>query len=85
MACSLELTVSANLHTVLVLPVYNITNITLSSLKQVLAEVKHSCPIQFDLLHSHLFLETKGVLAALGGWDSTKVPVIDSLHLEKNL
>ena len=31
------------LYTVLALPVSNIANVTLSSLKQVLAEVKRSC------------------------------------------
>ena len=40
----------------------------------MLAKVKCGCPAWFGLLHPHLLLDTKGVLAVLGGEDSTKVP-----------
>ena len=43
-ACSLELSVGASYHTVLALPVTSVASVTLSSVKQVLSEVKHSCP-----------------------------------------
>ena len=44
-ACSLELAIGNNLHIVLALPFNSVANVTLSSLEQVLAEVKHGCPI----------------------------------------
>ena len=50
----------------LALPVNTIANVTLSSVKQVLVEVKRDCPAWFGLLHSHLILDTKGVLVVLG-------------------
>ena len=43
-ACSLQLSMGDNVHTVLAFPVNNIANRTLSSLKQVLAEIKCGCP-----------------------------------------
>ena len=46
---------------------------TLSSLKKVLAKVKRGCPAWLSLLHPHSLLDTKGLLAALGGGDSTKI------------
>ena len=70
---SLELTVGANHHILLALPVNSITNLTLSSAKQVLAEVKYVCPAWFGLLHPHSLLDTKGVLTTLEGGDSAKV------------
>ena len=39
----------------------------------MLANVKCSCPPWFGLLHPHLLLDTKELLAELGGRDSTKV------------
>ena len=48
----------------------------------MLAEVKHGCPAWFGLLHPHSLLDTKGVLAELGGGDSTKVPGTDPSHWE---
>ena len=65
--CFLKLTVGDTLHTVLTLPVNSATHVTLSSLKQVLAQVKHGCPAWFGLLHPNSLLKTKRVLAALGG------------------
>ena len=56
---------------------YSVANMTLSSLKQVLAEVKRGCPIWFGLLHPYLLLDTKKMLAVLGERDSTKVPGTD--------
>ena len=55
---------------------------TLSNLKQVLAEVKCGCPAWFSLLHTHSLLGTKGVLAVLGGGDNTKVPGTNSSYWE---
>ena len=43
-ACSLELTGDANQHTLLALPGNIVPNVTLPSLKEVLAEVKRGCP-----------------------------------------
>ena len=42
-ACSLELTVDAQLYTLLAFPVNSVANVTLSSLKYLLAEIKCSC------------------------------------------
>ena len=55
----------------------SIANVTLSSVKQVQAEEKYSCPVWFGLLHLHLLLDTQGIFAVLGGGDSTKVPGTD--------
>ena len=66
-ACSLELTLGAKLHTIPALSVNSIANVTLSSLKQVLAEVKCGCLAWFGLLHPHSLLDTKGVFAVLWG------------------
>ena len=65
-ACSLELTVGYNLHIVLAFLENSVANMTLSSLKKVLAEVKHGCPAWYGLLHPHSLLHTKGLLAVLG-------------------
>ena len=46
----------------------------------MLAEVKRGCPAWFSLLHPHLLLDTKGVLAALNGEDNTKIPGTDLSH-----
>ena len=70
------------LHTVFALPVNSVANITLSSLKQLLAEVKCGFFAYFVLLHPNLLLETKGVLAALERGDSTKVPGTDTSYWE---
>ena len=59
-----------------------IGNVTLLSVKQVLAEVKHSYPACFGLSHPHSLLDTKRVLAVLGGGDSTKVPGTHPPHWE---
>ena len=59
--------------------VNSVANVILSSVKQLLAGVKHGCPAWFGLSHPHSLLETKGLLAALGGRDSIKVPGTDSL------
>ena len=58
---------AAKYHTVLALPVHSVANVTLLSLKKVLAEVKRGCPTWFGLFHPHSLLDTKGVLEALGG------------------
>ena len=42
-----------------------------------MAEVKRGCASCFSLLHPRSLLDTKGVLAMLGGGDSTKVPGTD--------
>ena len=60
--------------------VNRVSNVTLSSIKQVLAEVKRGCLTFFGLLHPHSLLDTKGVLAVLEGGDSTKVPSSDPSH-----
>ena len=52
-ACSMELTMGTNLHTVLALLVNSIANVALSSLKQVLADIKRGCFAWFGLLHPH--------------------------------
>ena len=43
----------------------------------MLAEVKRGCPASCGLLHPHLLLDNKGVLATLGEGDSMKVPGTD--------
>ena len=48
----------------------------------MLAEVKRGCLAWFGLLHPHLLLKTKRVLAVLGERDSTKVLGIDPLCWE---
>ena len=47
----------------------------------MLAKVKLGCTA-FKLLHTHLLLVTKGMLAVLGEGDSTKVLGTDPSHLE---
>ena len=46
------------------------------------ADVNYGCPAWFSLLHPHSLLDTKGVLAVLGGGDSTKVLGTNPLHWE---
>ena len=82
MACSLELTVGAKSQTILVLSANTIANVLLTSVKQVLAKAKHGCHAWFGLLHPRSLMDTKGVLAELGGGDSTKVPGTDPSHWE---
>ena len=48
----------------------------------MLAEFKRIYPAWFGFLDPYLLLDTKGVLAALGGGESTKVPVKEPLHWE---
>ena len=67
-------------HTILVFPVNCVANVTLSSVKQVLAEVKRGFSAWYGLLHPHLSLETKEVLTILEGGDSSKVPDTDTLY-----
>ena len=55
----------------------NVANVALSSVKQVLTEVKHSCTVWFDLLHPYSLLDTKGLLAALGVGDNTNISSTD--------
>ena len=76
------MTVGDNLHTVLAFLVSLIANVTLLSLRQVLAEVKRGFPAWFGLC-PHLLLDTMGVLAVLGGGDTTKVAGIDPSHWKK--
>ena len=53
-------------------------------MKQVLPAVKHGFSEWFSLLNPHLLLDTKGLLAALGAKDSTKVLGTDPSHWELN-
>ena len=76
-SCSIELTVGAIKLIVLTLPVNSVASVMLSSLEQVLTEVKHGCPKWFGLLHPYSLLDAKGVLAALGGGNSTKITGTD--------
>ena len=46
----------------------------------MLAEAKRGCPEYFGLLHPHLLLDNKGLLAALGKVDNTKAPGTDPSH-----
>ena len=66
----------------LALPVNSVANVTLSSVKDELPEIKHGCPTWFGLMLPHSLLNTKGVLVALGGRDSTKVICTDPSHWE---
>ena len=59
------------LHTVLALPVHSIANAVLSSLKQLLIEVKHGCHAWFGWLHPHSLLGITRVLAMLGERECT--------------
>ena len=77
---SLDITYGNNLHPILAFLVNSVAYMTLFSLKQVLAEIKHGSPACFGLLYPHSQLDTKGVLAALGGGDNTKVPGIGPLY-----
>ena len=61
------------------MPVHSIANVNLSGLEQVLADMKY---VWFGLLHPHSLLETKGVLAVLGGGDSIKVLGTNPSHWE---
>ena len=61
-----------HLHTFPALPVHNVANIALSSVKQVMAKVKYRYPAWFILLHPHSLLDAKGMLAMLGGREGTK-------------
>ena len=79
-ACSLELTVRKYLYTIQTFPVNSIINMTLTSSKQVLAEVKHICSVRFGVLYPHSLLDIDRVLAILGGGDSSKVLGTDPLH-----
>ena len=72
----------AKLHIILALPVNSVANVTLSSLKQMLAKVKYGCPAWFDLLHPHLLPDTKGLLPVLWGGDNAKVPGTDPPYWE---
>ena len=74
--------VGNTVHTLLAITVNIVATVTPSSLKQVLAQVKCSCPALLGLLHPQSLLDTKGVLAALWGGDSTKVPGADTLRWE---
>ena len=66
MIFSAKLTVGGSLHIVLTFLVNSVASVTLSSLKQVLAEVKHGCPMSFGKLHPHSLLDTIEVLVGLG-------------------
>ena len=48
----------------------------------MLAEVNRSYPAWFGFLQPYSFLDSKGVLAALGGVNSTKVPGTDPSYWE---
>ena len=48
----------------------------------MLAKVKNGCTAWFGCLYPHSFLDTKGVLAMLGGVDSTKISSTDPSHWE---
>ena len=51
-------------------------------MKQIQTEVKHDCLTCFGLLHPHLLLETKGIIAALRGREGTKVLNTSPSHWE---
>ena len=76
----LQISIVDQLHTVFALFVHSVTNVALSNLKKALAKVKHGCPIWFGLLHPHSLLDTKGMLAALGVGENTKVLDIEPTH-----
>ena len=59
-----------------------VSNVALLYLIYLLAKVTFNCPAWFGLLHPHSLLDTKGVLAVLGGGDSTKLPGTDPLYWE---
>ena len=80
MVYSQEMIVDDVLYALLAFSVNSIANVTLTSLRHVLPEVKHSCPAWLSLLHPHSLLDTKGAIAVLGGGDSTKVQSIDLSH-----
>ena len=58
----------------------SVANMALSSVMQVLSEVKYSFPAFLGLFHPHSLLETKGLLAELVGGDSITVLGTDSSH-----
>ena len=64
------------------LPVNNVAGVALSSAKQVLAEVKCIYLAWFSMLHLNLLRDTKGVLAALGVGDGTKITSTDLSYWE---
>ena len=83
MACSLAVTVGTNQHTVFTLLMNSVANVTIPSVKQVLAEVKCGCPAWFGLLYPNSLPDFKGVLAALGEGDNTKILGTDPLQWEQ--
>ena len=78
----MQLILGDNLFTVLALSLNSVANVTLSSLRKVLAEMKHGCPAWFGCLHPHLLLDTKRLLAALREGDNAKVPGTDPSYWE---
>ena len=79
-ACYLELTVGSTEHIVLFFSVNSFAHVTLSSIAQVLAVVKHGYLAWFGFLHLDSLLSTNGVLEMLGEGDSTKLPGTGPLH-----
>ena len=77
-ACYLELTVGDTVHNLLAFTVKSVANVSLSSLGQVLAKVKCGSPAWLGLLHHYSLLDTKGVLAVLGGGGRVKIPCTES-------
>ena len=71
------------LYPVLALPMHSVAKVSLSSLKQVLAEIKHSCLAWFSFLHPHLLLDTRGCYKC---WEEGKVPRIQvkNLHVSSS-
>ena len=59
-------------HTALVFHMYYAADIELSSLKQVLAELKRGCLAWFNLLHTQSLLDTKGVSEVLEQGEVTR-------------
>ena len=68
-------------YCILSLTVSSVANVALSRLRKVLAETC-GCLTWLGLPHPYLLLDTKGVLAALGGGDNTKVLSTDLSHWE---
>ena len=52
-ACSLDILVGNNLYILLTFTVNNVANVTLSSMEQVLVDVKYSFLAWFGMLHPH--------------------------------
>ena len=61
---------------------HRVAKVTLSSIKQVISEVKRGYPARFGLKHSHSLLDIKGVSTALEEGVSTKVPGTELSHWE---